>query len=247
MIVCLRQTGQMDAHARAEMLAVEGRRILEVSVDLDAAVPSCPGWFTRDLLGHVAGAWQAFAAIIDAGSTEPPDFSVFTGAPEDDDAALRTFVEAQLEAIVAAVAGADSDQAVWSWNGAATMAFYQRRAFHESVIHRVDAELAAGDRSPIDGAVGIDGIDELFTELVATPATPPSGSFHLHQTDGDGELMLEIADGFVVVRHEHTKGDAALRASGEDLLLTMWGRRSVEGLELFGDRAVADAWIALAP
>jgi uncharacterized protein (TIGR03083 family) len=247
MIVRLRQTGQMDAHARAETLAVEGRRILEVSIDLDAAVPSCPGWFARDLLGHVAGAWQVFAAIIDAGSTEPPDFSVFAGAPDDDDGALRTFGETQLDAIVAAVAGADPNQAVWSWNATTTMRFYQRRVFHESVIHRVDAELAADDRSPVDGAVGIDGIDELFTELVATPETPPSGSFHLHQTDGDGELMLEIADGTVVVRHEHAKGDAALRASGEDLLLTMWGRRSVEGLELFGDRAVADEWIALAP
>jgi hypothetical protein len=31
------------------------------------------------------------------------------------------------------------------------------------------------------------------------------------------------------------------------LLLTMWSRRSVEGLELFGDRVVANEWIALAP
>ena len=44
----------------------------------------------------------------------------------------------------------------------------------------------------------------------------------------------------------HAKGDAALRASGEDLLLVVWGRRSLDDLEFFGDREVAAQWIALA-
>lgn len=246
MIVRLRQTGQMDVSERTAALAAEGQRLLAVSSDLDVRVPTCPGWSARNLVGHIGSAWQAFAYLMESGSTEPPDFSAITGPPEDD-AELPEFARTNLDRIVAAAAAADPDQPVWTWSGPRTMGFYQRRAHLETVVHRVDAEIAAGDRSPVDGAVGIDGIDELFTVVVSAPAEPPSGSLHLHQTDGDGELMLQIIDGAITVSHEHAKGDAALRASGEDLFLTMWGRRSLDGLELFGSAAVAAEWIALSP
>ena len=57
--------------------------------------------------------------------------------------------------------------------------------------------------------------------------------------------MLDVVDGLVDVRHEHAKGDAALRGSGDELLLAVWGRRPLDGLEIFGDRAVAESWTGL--
>ena len=59
--------------------------------------------------------------------------------------------------------------------------------------------------------------------------------------------MLQVVGGELVMSHEHAKGDAALRARGEDLLLVVWGRRGLEGLELFGDADIAAQWTKLAP
>lgn len=248
MIVRLRQTGQMDAAERSAALEAEGRRIIElVSAATEAPVPSCPGWSAIDLLGHIAGAWEAFRVIIEAASTERPDFGSFAVTP-DDHGEIVAFASDRLAGIVAAVGAADPAAPVWTWAGQDSLAFYQRRAHLETVVHRVDAELAARTPAPVDPMVAVDAVDELFTVLVGDPTDGlPAGSLHLHQTDGDGEFMLDVVDGHLAISREHAKGDAALRATGEELMLVMWGRRSLDGLELFGDRLVAEQWIALAP
>lgn len=238
----------MDAAERIRALETEGRRLIDVArADLGAVVPSCPEWTTADLLRHVAGVWEAFRVIVESASTDPPDFGALVGAPEASDE-LPAFVAERLDVLVATMAAADPDRPLWSWMGVKPTAVFLRRAHLETLVHRIDAELAAQDRTPVDPSVGLDGVDELLTEfLVERTEDLPTGSLHLHQTDGDGEFLLDVADGAVVVSREHAKGDAALRAGGEDLLLAMWGRRSLDGLELFGDRAVAEQWIALSP
>jgi hypothetical protein len=59
--------------------------------------------------------------------------------------------------------------------------------------------------------------------------------------------MVRIDHGVVSLTHEHGKGDAAVRGPAEDLLLLAWHRRGLDGLEVFGDAAVAEAWASLAP
>ncbi|MDW3219274.1 MAG: maleylpyruvate isomerase family mycothiol-dependent enzyme [Acidimicrobiales bacterium] len=237
----------MDPAAREADLARDGRRLIDLCVaDLERDVPPCPGWQTRDLLAHVAGAWTAFAVFTEAASTEAPDFSRLDSAPEDDDG-LVAFAEAARDRIIAAVAAADPATPVWTWWGERTLAFYQRRAHLETVVHRLDAQAAAGDPTPVDPVVAADGVDEFYGEIMTNPPTLPAGTFHMHQTDGDGEFMLSVEDGRIVVAHEHGKGDAALRASGHELLEVVWGRRPLDGLEVFGDAAVAAAWTSLAP
>ncbi len=198
-------------------------------------------------MGHVAGVWEAFRLIVESASTEAPDFGALAAPPSDRDA-LTTFAQERLELLGAALGSADPRLPLWSWMGEKSVASYRRRAHLETVVHRVDAELGVGDRTPVEPSVGVDGVDELVTEFLAGRTDGvPSGSLHLHQTDGDGEFMLDVVDGAVVVSRAHAKGDAALRAGGEDLLLVMWGRRPLDGLELFGDGSVAEQWIALSP
>ena len=74
----------------------------------------------------------------------------------------------------------------------------------------------------------------------------PTSTLHLHRTDGDGEWLLSSQDDRLVVSHEHARGDAAARGSASDLVLLVWGRRQPT-LEVFGDEAVLDAWLALSP
>jgi len=49
------------------------------------------------------------------------------------------------------------------------------------------------------------------------------------------------------VERAHAKGDAAVRGPASTLFLVLWGRLPIdtEGVELFGDRAVIDRWLAL--
>ncbi len=41
----------------------------------------------------------------------------------------------------------------------------------------------------------------------------------------------------MVVEPGHAKGDAAVRGPAADLLLWLWGRRPLDGFEVFGDRS----------
>ena len=87
---------------------------------------------------------------------------------------------------------------------------------HETAVHRVDAERAAGREHRIDAELAADGVDEFLVPLPAPTtvedAPPLDGTVHVHCTDVDGEWIVGTADdGTSVVRREHAKGDAAVR------------------------------------
>ena len=66
----------------------------------------------------------------------------------------------------------------------------------------------------------------------------PSGSLHLHRSDGEGEWMVKAVDGEVVVTHEHGKGDAGRARHRADLFVFAWHRGMPDTLQIFGDEAV---------
>lgn len=249
----LGHTGEMDSAAvdpahRIARIEADGRRLLEVAGrDLTATVPACPGWDAQRLVGHTARVWTSVGAHVATQATEMiPGTDIAT--PPEGDGVLEFAAEA-LDELLGALAGVDPQTPVWTWTSQHDVAFYHRRMHQETLMHRIDAEQALDDPSPVDADDGADGVDELFTVIVAgrTGDDMPTGSLHLHRTDGDGEWLLDVVDGMFAVRREHAKGDAAIRATGDELLLAMWGRRSLEGLEVFGDVAVAEAWAAVSP
>jgi predicted lipid carrier protein YhbT len=100
--------------------------------------------------------------------------------------------------------------------------------------------------------MAVDGIDEFYDVLVPFSAARwtrplPTGSLHLHRTDGDGEWLVRAVDGAVVMTREHAKGDVALRGPASDLFAFVWNRGRSDAVTTFGDDAVADEWAALAP
>ena len=80
--------------------------------------------------------------------------------------------------------------------------------------------------------------------LPRRPVPGLEGTIHLHATDAEGEWSLTVRPDFLETHHEHTKGDVAIRARASDLLLWAVNRKSPDSadLELFGDRALLDAW-----
>lgn len=232
-------TPQIEPAYRISRLAADGQRLLDVATrDLTARVPACGDWSNEDLLSHMGVVWSAIAAQVQQSAAAPiarRDLPAWS--PQE-----------ALSQVVAVLSDADPHTPLWTWGADQTVGFFMRRAHLETAVHRVDAEQAVREPTPVPAADGIDGVDELFTEVLAgRERTMPSGSLHLHQTDGDGEFMLRAVDGAISVSHEHAKGDAAVRATAEELFLCAWGRRTLDGLEVFGDAEVAAQWMALSP
>lgn len=236
----------MDKSYRIERLRTDGYRLIDTAeTDLAAMVPSCPGWDNAKLLSHTARVWAMLGLHVSRRVTAPLDRSLVPKPPAD---GLALFARDQLETLLAVLADLDPAEPMWTWAADQSGAFYLRRAHQETMIHRVDAELAVDSVTALPAEDSVDGLDELFTVMYRAGVEAPQGSLHLHRTDGEGEWMLRARPGGgVEMSHEHAKGDAALRGSAEDLLLAMWARRGYGHIESFGDSGVVDAWIALAP
>ncbi|MCQ3814292.1 MAG: maleylpyruvate isomerase N-terminal domain-containing protein [Acidimicrobiia bacterium] len=229
----------MDTTYRITRLSNDGQRLIEAaSRDLNAQVPACPKWTNEELLTHMSIVWTGIAAQVrQTAAARIPWKQLPKQSPQE-----------ALTQVVTTLSETDPKTQLWTWGTDHTVRFFIRRAHLETTIHRVDAEQAVEDQTPVPAADSIDGVDELFTEvLAARERILPSGTLHLHQTDGAGEFMLAAVDGSISVSHEHAKGDAAIRATAEELFLCAWGRRSLDGLQLFGDIDIAAQWMALAP
>jgi uncharacterized protein (TIGR03083 family) len=159
------------------------------------------------------------------------------------------WIEESAEQALAIMKGADPEAAVWNWleQGPGPARFWWRRMAHETVIHRVDAEAAAGVESPVEPAeLASDGIDEFLAFVQVRNKAEAleilGGSFHFHTTDVAGEWMVVFRDGGVEITREHAKADVAVRGPASDLELFLYNRRGSEGLEMFGDPAKIAAW-----
>ena len=97
-------------------------------------------------------------------------------------------------------------------------------------------------RTNADEAQRIDEILTIFVPALGADRSPGDGrTVHLHSTDAEGEWLIRFDPDRIDVATGHAKGDAAVRGPAADLLLWLWGRRPLEGLEVFGDPGAADA------
>jgi uncharacterized protein (TIGR03083 family) len=218
------------------------------SAPSDTPVPSCPGWDLGHLVGHVGRVHRWATEAATGGGAAP-------GRPPKppEDGLLEWYVEGA-DLLADALAGLDPDAPAWNFAGApSTAAFWQRRQPVETAVHRWDAQHAVGADQPVDAELAAAGVDEFVTVL--TPfilrdrdGIDVGGSVHLHCTDVDGEWTVRTDDGVYRVELGHAKGDVAARGPASQLLLLATGRLTpdADGIEVFGDRAVLDAWAALA-
>ena len=235
----------LDAAEYRDALRTESttlRRAAE-QAGLDARVPSCPDWDVAELLAHLGRVYRWAAACVEAnGFVSPADLP---RPPAAD--GLDTWVRDGVDQILAAL-DRPADDPAWTWAPSGQVGFWQRRQAHETVIHRVDAELAAGAPTPVPGDLAADGIDEWLSLLPSRIGAPPivghGETLHLHCTDRPGEwLVRRTADGLEVDR-VHAKGDVAVRGPASDLLVVLLGRASPERVEVLGERPVLDAFLA---
>jgi uncharacterized protein (TIGR03083 family) len=241
--------------------ATAGLAAILAEHDHSLAIPTCPEWTLRQLVTHVGRAHRWAAEIT---RTRSDVFIPFREVPDgklpDDRAEQCAWLRAGAARIVDAVREAGTD-VVWSFAGPAPAGFWIRRMAHETLVHRADAQLAAGaEPEPIiEAEVAADAIDERLTLLTAgilgnadepAKALPAGAGLHIHATDdglgGRGEWMIRHDARGLTVELGHDKGDAALTGPAARLLLVLMRRRPVSdpAVTTYGDHAVVDGWLA---
>jgi uncharacterized protein (TIGR03083 family) len=228
--------------------------------DQSLPIPTCPEWTLRQLVTHVGRAHRWAAEIT---RTRSDAFIPFREVPDgklpDDRSEQRAWLRAGSARIVNAVREAGSDL-VWSFTGPVPAGYWLRRMAHETLVHRADAQLAAGaEPEPvIEADIAADAIDEWLMLLTGglgnaderAKALPAGAGLHIHATDdglgGRGEWMIWHGAGGLTVEPGHGKGDAALTGPAASLLLVLMRRTPVPdpAVTVYGDSAVVNGWLA---
>jgi uncharacterized protein (TIGR03083 family) len=208
---------------------------------LDVPVPTCPDWTLADLAAHV-GSFTVWTHVLCEGTGRPKP--PFPDQPGDD--GLADWVEELLGHLVTELRATPPDTEVWTWiSSDKTAAFAARRAADELAIHRVDAQTARGPHDPIDPALAVEVIDEMFLmrndSERAEPHVGTGETMHLHGSEGD-EWMITLDPDRIRVTREHAKGDLALRGAVSDLALLLYQRPPLGEVQRFGDESVLDLW-----
>ncbi|GIG58579.1 hypothetical protein Lfu02_29510 [Longispora fulva] len=226
----------VDFRAR---LADDTARLAAVATDLDARVPSCPDWTVEDLVRHVAQVYLHKVQCMRLGH-HPEDW------PHDHSAepalALLTRAHAELEAEFAARA---PESTTYTWYGPdQTVGFWVRRMAQEAAVHRVDAELAAGQVTLVAADLAADGVDEVLRIFLAWTSIQWPEDYTLTdapvvevRTGGRSWFVRPTVAGVFV----EAEGEAATTISGEpsDVLLWLWRRVGDDAVTITGDPAGA--------
>jgi uncharacterized protein (TIGR03083 family) len=253
---------QLTANRYAAEIEASAAGLAQILADCDQSlpIPTCPEWTLRQLATHVGRAHRWAAEIT---RTRSDSFIPFREVPDgklpDDRAEQPAWLRAGAGRVVDTVREAGSDL-VWSFAGLVPAGYWLRRMAHETLVHRADAEIAAGaDPEPaIEAVVAADAIDEwlmLLTGGLGNPgeranALPAGASLHIHATgdglDGRGEWTVRHDEGGLTAEPGHSKGDAALAGPAASVLLVLLRRRPVSdpAVTVHGDFAVMDGWLA---
>jgi uncharacterized protein (TIGR03083 family) len=217
---------------------------------LDTEVPTTPGWTVRELVGHTGGVHR-WAVEYVRGRTDPPSDSNLAEPPADD--VLLDWFRTGHEDLVAALEKAPADLDCWTFFPAPTpLAFWARRQAHETAVHRIDAEAAAGTTSSYDTTFAVDGIDELLLGFYARPkgrlVTDPPRTLGIQVTDGKpgDEWQLTIGPTGRKVERGISRGDCVLTGPADAVYRVLWNRGDRSTVEVSGNAKVFELWQAKA-
>jgi uncharacterized protein (TIGR03083 family) len=229
---------------------------LITGADPTTPVPTTPEWNLAALTAHFGGSFRWMTTIVATRATEPVRFRDTRGRPTPEDPAeLPDWVREGAAELVDAVRVTGPETTVWSWaGGSVPAAFWLQRNLFEAVVHTADAALALGRPVAIEADLGAAGIDEWLEILpylrAGTGALGDGHSMHLHATDSGlgpaGEWLLRGTPDGLEWEHGHAKGDVAVRGAAGVLYLLLNRRLPADdpGVEILGDRAVLDRWLA---
>ncbi|WP_405021151.1 maleylpyruvate isomerase family mycothiol-dependent enzyme [Kitasatospora sp. NBC_00070] len=223
----------MDVPRLLECLAADFARLRAVaSTDLAATVPTCPDWTVADLARHVGQAYLQKTVTMREGAE--PDPWPPAGLADEEPLALldRTYAD-----LLAEFAAHEPEDPADTWYAPdRSVRFLIRRMAQETVIHRIDAELATGRPiAPIPADLAVDGIDELLKVYVSFSVRTWGDSFTEILADSPGRTYAVRTDDaswhvrtgpgrFTVEDGADEKADVTISGAPADVLRWVWNR-----------------------
>jgi uncharacterized protein (TIGR03083 family) len=214
-------------------------------------IATCPGWTVLDLAEHLG--------VIHRWAEELVRLRSPVRIPRDAPASLRDdvnpewIIEGGMQ-LVSTLLAANPDDAMWAWGLDQHVRFWSRRQLHETLVHRMDLELAAQINPSAEPDIAIDAIDEYLSNIEKVGKNSPdlaplrshgeTLAFRVRDTQTLWAITFD-EDGFNVSRTE-SAFDAELVGSPVDLLLAILRRRDfAQGdIEVAGDRHLVEFWLA---
>lgn len=245
----------MEWSAYLDAIRHNGEALASAAADLADPVPSCPGWTIADLLEHTGMVHRHKELIVRSGGNVewPPP----TDPPGSD---LVSWFREGVVSLVDELTRHDPEEPAWTWHDPdQTVGFWYRRMAQETLVHRIDAELAAGTVGRVDALLAADGFDELvgaFLSGAAAWMTVEHGTATIEfvaEDTGHRWLLQETSlsgtspnTGNVYTdlsgyEFADAAGDEHARLSGAaaDVLRFGWGRGPLDMLTVSGDITLA--------
>jgi uncharacterized protein (TIGR03083 family) len=234
-------------------LEIEVERFTNVmsSTSRDEEVTTCPGWNVVDLAEHLGLIHRWAEELVRLRS---PDRIARVRTVADRDAVSPDWINEGGCRLTETLRSADPDDSMWAWGPDRHVRFWSRRQLHETLVHRIDLELAARMVPEVDSEIAIDAIDEHLANFEGVSARSPEPS----PLRGHGEtLVFRVSDstalwsiafgeeGFSVSRTGNGF-DTEVVGSALELLLVVLRRREVDAaaLDVAGNRDLLDLWLA---
>ena len=221
-------------------LESDHRDLRDAVLDPAAPVPTCPGWTVDDLVSHVAHVYLHKVQTMRRGAF--PE----AWPPEPTGEKSLALLDRAYAELIGEFAVRPDDEPCPTWyEPDQSVGFWVRRMAQETVIHRVDAQLAAGlPLSAIPAELAADGIAEVLEVFLAyaTRHWPEDfgdqlrGEAAVLVSAGGARWLVRLAGGAVTVG-PGTAGQAAAQVSGtsHDILLWLWRRIDDTAVRVEGD------------
>jgi len=240
----------MDESRYLECLAADhgDLRDAAASVESTVPVPNCPGWTMGDLVFHVAEVYLHKVTVMRTGEWPkqwPPPGT-------EAEAPLRLLGRAYGQLIAEFSVRRPTDATPTWYDPDQTVAFWIRRMAQETVIHRIDAEQAAGlPVTAVPGDLAVDGVDEVLKRFLGfdVPGLEQLEGGHLASDRGESTITVMAGRTAWTVRpspREVVVDDGAsdsprvvIAAAPDAMLRWLWGRAGDDTVRLTGDPAWA--------
>lgn len=243
----------MDHVECCNALEIEVARFANVmsTMSRDDEITTCPGWNVVDLAEHLGliHRWAEELVHLRSPQRIPRERSI-----ADRESVSPAWIKEGGDRLVATLRHADPDDVMWAWGPDQHVRFWSRRQLHETLVHRMDLELAADLNPFVESAIAIDAIDEYLSNIEGIGAHLPELSllrghgeklaFRVRESETLWSITLG-EQGFNVSRADETF-DAEVVGSALDLLLVILRRREVDvvSVAVLGDRELLDLWLA---
>lgn len=241
----------MERDEQLAQVRSDGRRMAQLAEGgLDARVPTCPDWSLADLIDHTGRVHRWMTAATRAPTGASPESAKDDGPRPGE--SLAAWFQRGVDEAIAVMSGLEGTEPRWTWFPPdQTAGWYFRRIAQETLVHRIDAELAAGAAvTDVEPLVAVDGVDEMCDVFLPAAEGQPIGgdgrTLLLRSTDAPSTWHLALLPDRVDVARGPDRADAELRGRALDLLLIAWGRAPLGEVERRGDVQVIATFDAAA-